>query len=453
MTTRGTIGVLVIGVPALALLAFGPRGRYGEPPERTVARYWEKWAGVEGQVMQRIVDRFNRTVGAEKSIWVEYNAVSSIEQRTLIATAGGDPPDVAGLYDFIVPQYADQGALRPLDDLARDAGVDLNTLKPVWLDICRYEGRLYALPSTPYTIGLYYNRELFRRAGLDPDRPPETIAEFTECVKRLTLSDAVTLSNGEQGQRIVQAGFTPSTAMLGWWTWVWPCFFDGRLWDGQRCLIDAPAGRAAMHWIAELRQAQGVEPMLSFEATSGAIESAQNPFLSGRLAMVFQGPWLSNWLARYAPKLDYAVAPFPSITRERRNVFASTDVFVIPAGSRRPREAMTFLAYMMRQEVLEELCREHNKLSPFRTPGPNFYATHPNPHVRVFDEMANSACAFGYPPMPMWLRVLDELKQMLNVVLAFPERTDSAMETAQRKVDEIVGDYRRMAARRRGGTP
>jgi ABC-type glycerol-3-phosphate transport system substrate-binding protein len=442
MNVRSIILVLALGLPALGLLAFGPRGQYGVPPARTVVRYWEKWTGVEGQAMQRIVERFNSTIGAAQHIWVEYSAVSSIEQRTLIATAGGDPPDIAGLYDFIVPQYADQGALRPLDDLLAEFGIDPGEFQPIWLDICRYKGQLFALPSTPYTIALYYNRELFRRAGLDPDRPPQTLAEFSAYAQRLTTRDA-------EG-RIVQAGFTPSMAMLGWWPWIWPCLCDGRLWDGQHCTLDTPAGRAAVNWLADLRDAQGALAMIAFEGTAGAIESAQNPFLSGRIAMVYQGPWMSNWIAKYAPTLDYDVALFPSVTRERRNVFASSDVFVIPTGARHPREAMTFLAYVLRQDVMEELCRNHNKISPFLKPGADFFAGHPNPHIRVFAELAASPDAFSYPQMPMWLQVLDELKPMLNTVLKEPQRANVAIETTQRKVNQIVQDYQDMAVRRGG---
>lgn len=441
MTMRGIILTVLLGAPAAWLLAFGPRGNYAVPPGRTVVRYWEKWTGVEGLAMKRVVDAFNRTVGARENIWVEYNAVSSIDQRTLIATAGGDPPDVAGLFDHVVAQFADQGALTPLDEWVTQAGIDLDAFKPVWLDIGRYRGRLYALPSTPFTIALYYNRHLFREAGLDPAHPPRTIAELDAAAAALT-------KRGPDG-KIVQLGFTTSPAMLGWWHWVWPKFFDATLWDGQRFRLDTPQARAAYHWIAQRRAKIGNADLLAFEAGAGAIEGSQNPFLSEQLAMVFQGPWVSNWINAYTPDLDYAVAPFPSVTADRHNVFASTDVFVIPRGARHPREAMVFLKYALRQDVLEELCKAHCKVSPFRHPRPAFFENHPNPYIHVFDQMANSPDAFGFPKMPMFANVSTELLYLLENVLRGVQSPDAAIEAAQTRIDTIVGEYQRMQAKRK----
>ena len=448
MNIRSIILGFVLGLPAVSLLICGPRGRPDVPPGRTVIRYWEKWTGVEGAAMQRIVDRFNATVGAAHGLWVDYQALGDVDKRMLIATAGGDPPDVAGLPDRFVPPYADQGALRPLDDLADEFGLDLAAFKPIWLDICRFDGTLYALPSTPYTIALYYNRQLFREAGLDPDRPPQTTAELNAYARRLTRVE----TNDPQDpgdDRIVQLGFTVSPAMLGWWHWVWPYFFDGTLWDGRRFTLDTPATHAALAWILDLRAALGNERVLQFEGTAGAIESAQNPFLSGRLAMVFQGPWLANWARVYAPDLDYGVAPFPSVDPQRPHVFASMDVFVIPAGARRPREAMIFLTYVLRQEIMEELCQAHGKVSPYRVPQPGFFARHPNPHIRLFDELAASPHAFGYPQMPTWAEAWTETLYLLETVLRGVRDPDEAIRATQAKMDGVVAHYERMAAQRR----
>lgn len=441
MRLQSTLLFLVLVLPAALLLLFGPRGSVDAPHDRLVLRYWEKWSGVEQQAITAIVQEFNDTVGAERGVWVEYNPISDIEKRMLIATAGGDPPDIAGLYDFILPQYADQDALLALDELIADAGVDLQSLNPIWLDICRYRGDLYALPSTPYTIALYYNRRLFREAGLDPNNPPRTTDEFYDAVIRLTRTD--------DAGRISQLGWTTSPAMLGWWPWIWPKFFDAPLWDGERFVLDAPEPRAAYDWLLRMRRELGPQAAGAFEASAAAIEGAQNPFLSERLAMVFQGPWMSKWLSTYAPQVDYGVAPFPSRTLERRNNFASADVYVIPRGARRPREAMIFLAYMMRQDVMEKLCKAHGKVSPFRTPGEDFARDHPNPHIDAFNELATSAHAFGYPQMPTWTQAMDNMRDLLVDLLRDDPRFDDALRRTQRQIQSGVEEYAAMSARRR----
>ncbi len=445
MNLRGTLLALVLGLPAVALLALGPRGRHEVPPGRTVVRYWEKWSGVEALAMRSLVDRFNAGEGAAAGIWVDYNAISAIEQRMLIATAGGDPPEIAGLYDYLVPQYADQGALLPLDDLVQDAGIDPAVFNPVWRDICTFRGRLYALPSTPYTIALYYNRRLFRAAGLDPNAPPRSTAELADFAGRLTRRE----TTPDGGERLVQLGFTPSPDVLGWWHWVWPRFFGAELWDGRRFVLDTPAARAAYEWIADQRRATGIEATLALESTLMAIEGAQNPFLSERVAMIYQGPWMSNWIRTYAPDLDYGVAPFPSSEPGRQYAFASADVFVIPNGARHRREALAFLKYLLRREMMEELCRAHNKLSPFREPGPDFFATHPNPYIRVFDELSRSPDAFGYPKMPTWQQASAELRALLTSILR-GAAVAPAVAASQARIDRMVAEYQHMAAQRGG---
>ncbi len=448
MSLRNLISALVLGLPVLLLLVFGPRGRTEIPAGRTVVVYWEKWTLAEGVAIQRIVNRFNETVGAERGIWVDYTALGDVDKRMLIATAGGDPPDVAGISDRFFPQYAAQSALTPLDALVREFDIDLSGFKPIWLDICRYDDTLFALPSTPFTVALYYNRAHFRAAGLDPDRPPRTTAELNDFAERLTRFDRGDPGD-PQDDRIVQLGFTASPSMLGWWHWAWPNFFDGRLWDGRRFALDTDAGRAAYAWMWDYRERVGNRLVLQFEGQQPIIESAQNPFLAGELSMVLQGPWLSAWAARYAPDLDYAVAPFPSVSTQRQHVLASTDFFVIPRNARRPREAMVFLKYMVSQPVLEELNRAHGKVSPFRRPQPAFYEGHVNPFVRVFDEMATSPYAFGSPPMPNWTEAWTETLYMTESIQRGVARPTAALTAAQEKIDVLVAQQERMAARRR----
>src|SRR5947209_5625785 len=149
---------------ALALIAAGfiARGAHDATPPvpegYTVVRYWEKWTGAEAEQMQQIVADFNATVGHERHIAVQYMSMSNIDQKTLVAIAAGVPPDVAGLWDQQVAQYAALGAVEPLDELAAAHGISEQTYLPVYWNGCRYAGHLYGLVSTPATIALHYNK-------------------------------------------------------------------------------------------------------------------------------------------------------------------------------------------------------------------------------------------------------------------------------------------------------
>src|ERR1041384_2656892 len=114
-----------IGLLALAIaLAAGFWGLFRPEPApadgRVHIRYWEKWTGFEEEAMRKVVEAHNRR---QDRVWGDYLAVSQVNQKMLPATAGGAPPDVAGVWDFDVVVFADYNALRPLDDLCRQGGI------------------------------------------------------------------------------------------------------------------------------------------------------------------------------------------------------------------------------------------------------------------------------------------------------------------------------------------
>src|SRR5207248_7919005 len=116
-----TIRTLLIGLllaTAAGILAFGPRGEARAPTGFTKIQYWEKWTGEEARQMKIIVDDFNNSVGKDKNIFVEYMSMTAVDQKTLVATAAGVPPDVAGVWDGQLVQFAAMDAIAPLDDMA-----------------------------------------------------------------------------------------------------------------------------------------------------------------------------------------------------------------------------------------------------------------------------------------------------------------------------------------------
>ena len=82
---------------------------------RITVTYWEKWTGSEGEAMRKIVDDYN---ASQDRIYVKMLTISAVNDKTLLAANGGNPPDVAGLWGEQVAQFADAKAVLDLTDLA-----------------------------------------------------------------------------------------------------------------------------------------------------------------------------------------------------------------------------------------------------------------------------------------------------------------------------------------------
>lgn len=384
--------------------------------------YWEKWTDFEGEAMDRVVDGFNKAerehAKADPSyrpIEVEKVTISSIEQKLLVASAGGNPPDVAGIYSFMTAGYADKGALTDLTELAKRDGIDRSQYVGRYYDLASHRGRLWGLPTTPASVALHWNKRLFHEAGLDPEKPPETLEELDAMAEKLTRWE-VTLPSGEKVQksgylpdvpasqkRLLQVGFLPMEP--SWWSYGWGFAFGGKLIDGDKVTANSPENVQAYEWVASYTKKLGVDAVQRFRSGFGSFASAQNPFLSGKLAMEIQGVWMYNFIKKFADGMLWGAAPFPAPAAhpERRGVAnAEVDALVIPAASKHPDEAWTFIKYTQRQDVMEELCLGQRKHTPLARVSEQFYAKHPNPYIRLFRELGASPNAWSAPKTGVW---------------------------------------------------
>lgn len=454
------IVILIAGVAAV-VLAFGPRGDQSLPKDRVIVDYWEKWTGNEEQQMRSIVDEFNNTVGAEKKIFVRYISTSSINQKTLVATAAGVPPDIAGLYDNNLVQFAAMDALEPLEDLAREHGITASYYKPAYWNAINYNGHLWCLISTPMAVALHYNKKAFADAGLDPERPPQTIEELDRYAKALTIVD----SSG----RVKQAGYIPLEP--GWFinhTCLW---FGGSIWDDEnhKFTLTDPRVVEAYRWIQSYSKTLGKDAITTFQSGFGNFDSPQNAFLAGQVAMEQQGPWMANFIYKLHPEMStvlwpkdvemtkplaerrknysWAVAPFPSNVPGMKDVtYVGFDAMTIPRGAKHKREAFEFIAWVNRQDIMEKLNKLHCKNSPLANVSSDFLEHHPNPYVDVFERLSMSPNAKACPQIPIMPEVFEELNvlsQQTALMRVDPAQALAEMQVRlQAKYDQFVAQQR-----------
>jgi ABC-type glycerol-3-phosphate transport system substrate-binding protein len=438
---NAVIAALVLG--ALLLLAFGPRAGDAYPSDCVIVDYWEHWSGDEEAAMRQIVDAFNRTIGRDKKIFVRYLSTSAIEQKTLVSTAAGAPPDIAGLYNQNIPQFAALDALEPLDNMAVEKGITPETYKRVFWDELSYDGHLYGLVSSAFDLGLYYNKQIFREnaeklraAGLDPERAPRTIAELDAYAAAIDRRDA--------SGNIEVAGYLPLEP--GWYqnyTCIW---FGGSWWDRQnkKFTFTSPGVVRAYEWIQGYSKRHGPGAETGFRSGMGSYDSPQNSFLAGRVSMVLQGTFLENVIRNQKPSMagQWGAAPFPSYDPSLKNVtYCNCDVRVIPRGAKHKREAFEFMAFANQQRNMEQLASLHGKISPLAQVSEKFFTNHPNPYIRVFDELAASPNAHPTEPVPILPEVNAEMNNFVQRLALLEVTPQQGLLDMQRRLQKKYDDF------------
>ena len=479
---RLAIGAIMI-VPALALIAFGPSGRTGAPPGRTVVTYWEKWTDFEGEAMRRLCGVFNETVGAEKGIYVDYNVTTQIELKTLVAAAGGDPPDLAGLWPDRVSAFASKGALQPLTERAAAAGINAETILPSYYNPCIYHDEMYCVPLTPWSVALYYNRDLFREvadeleaAGYSPEHAPRTIAELEDYCRILCVRN-------DRGE-IERMGYIPGAPWpVGWYWLTWPLWFNGSYHDGPdgKFIVNAEKHVEAYTWVQSFAKEYGYKDIQTYESSLANFNSPDNPFMIGKLAMMQQGPWFANMIQQYAPDIDFGAAPFPTLDGSEVS-FCGQDVLVIPAGAHHPDEAWAFIEwlytsgpinvpslkdepqpgyefYIEQTEAgpvrhpmpplrpIEWICWIHYKNSPLISPSEEFIATHPNPVIDVHERMARSEQAQSEPQLANWSEVRSTWEATYSDIWGGRAEPRERLDECQHRIDVLSELARRRMER------
>lgn len=468
--------VLLMVLPAIGLVLFGPRASVETPPDRVVVRYWEKWTDFEGEAMKRLVDVFNETVGKDQGIFVQYAATTQIDIKSLIAIAGGDPPDLIGLFPKDIISYAGKGALLPLDEQAAAAGID-EAMIPIYRDQCTYRGHLYGVTLTPWSLAMYYNREILREfaaplsaAGLDPNRAPRTTAELLEFCR--------IVQRRNEKQQLEALAYLPShSGKIGWYYHTWPIWFGGHLVDPETGLYtpNAPEHRAGFGWVQEYCEMIGHAELGLFESSLANFNAPDNPFMIGKLAMMRQGPWFANMIRQYAPELDYGAAPVPTVDGIERS-YVGQDVLVIPTGAKQPKEAWVFIEWLYLSEPInvparkpgehegydhyvtvedgkrvkhpmpalrpiEWICWIHYKNSPLENPSEVFLETHPNPVIEMHERLARNPMAQVDPKLSNW----SELEDALNAAYSDIWRSGKDVEERWLKLQERVNTLNEIA--------
>jgi multiple sugar transport system substrate-binding protein len=426
-------GPLLAALCALVLVAGCASPR---PSGRTEIVYWTGWSGAEFDVQKRLVDEFNRT-HPNVRVRMLCQMGNSGYQKVRIAFAGGATPDVMStVWAEEFASYAMRGVLTPLDGFMRRSGRDLDReFVPGFARMLRVEGHVYGLAATNDTTFVAFNRQIFREAGLDPARPPRTLDELDAAAKACTEYDR----NGN----FRRYGFQPGGLQL------WAYVFGGGWVDPvtHRVTANAPANIAALTWMASYARHYDLKKMQAFQTTFGSNTTPNGPFYVGKVAMEVTGEWERDYVARYAPKLDWGWFALPAPPGGRRNTtLAGGSIFVIPAACKQKEAAWEFVNWFTSPHAVKEFGWGIKNLPPLiavmRDP---VYQS--DPLYRFTTPIAAGQNSFGPPPIPIWTTYAREIGRVEEAALlggGDPKRLlDDLQRRMEKELAETIDDLHR----------
>ncbi len=298
MRRVGTAFVLLV---ALALAAAGAatssRAAAHAPTKITM---WVGWSARELKVFKSVAAEYDA-----KHPNVVVDVVGGINDNKIVAAirAGNAPDVVSSFNSYNVGTYCSSGGWIDLGPLLKQDKIDANSFPAAPRYYTQYGGKRCALPLLADDYGLYYNKAMFKAAGIA--HPPRTISELTTDAKKLT-------KRGADGS-IKVAGIDP---FIGFYENVperWATSF-GAQWlnsKGNSNLSKDPAWTKLMNWQKSLIDWYGYDKLVRFQAGLGDEFSASQAFETGKLAMNLDGEWRVAFLAAEHPELSYGTAPMP----------------------------------------------------------------------------------------------------------------------------------------------
>jgi sn-glycerol 3-phosphate transport system substrate-binding protein len=288
----------------------------------TKVNFWHSMAGdIGGKAIPQMVNEFN---GAQEKCYVVYTYQGSYDDSLNKLKAGlqsNDTPTVIQLFDIATRLMVDLDVVTPVQDFIDAENYDVSDLEPNVLAYYTVNGKQYSMPFNTSTPILYYNKDMFTAAGLDPENPPRTFEEFEVAARALTTKNA-------DGTTIYGGAF----AIYGW-------FFEQFLAVSGGYYADNNNGRDALATAATFNSPEGVAIMewwkrMYDEGIMGnygrTTVDTRNAFLAGQTAMFIDSTAvLRGMMDSSAGKFELGTAFLPRPNEEAFDQFGT----IIGGGS------------------------------------------------------------------------------------------------------------------------
>lgn len=287
LTAIAGLGLVAVAGPTVAQASATP-----------INMTWTVWGSTGDQSTYQA--RANLYTKSHPNVHIKVILLSNYDQQVETMIAAGKAPDLMNAAQDAAG-LGINGALMNLGPLIQQSHFNLNRFEPGYIGEYQYRGQTYALPDRGGYIMMYYNKTMFKKAGIAPPTKNWTWTDFLNASKKLTVK-----KNG----KVVQWGFAGSD----WWP-VYGSFVHqagGHFLNSNESTSVAASAQItkAMSFVQALEYKYDVTPTAVEWANMGKGEGGDAAFGQGKVAMLFTGFWDIGGYAT-TKGLNFGIAPLP----------------------------------------------------------------------------------------------------------------------------------------------
>ncbi len=267
--------------------------------------------------------------------------------KAIAAIRAGDPPHIVQVFEVGTQTMLDSGAIIPVTDLVKPGDIDFGDYIEPILNYYQVGGKLYSMPFNSSTAIIYYNKDVFQKAGLDPDRPPATYQDVEA-----------------MGRKIVASGAARHAITFGWPSWMleqahamhnrpYADRDNGRGGRATRVLFNEPFGVEVLsrwtRWAGEKLLAYG-----------GREYAPNKAFLAGEVAMLMQSTSQVTTIEK-AARFRVGTGFLPRIEGQPagKSVIGGASLWVLRGPGRSPEELDAIVKFFKFIAQPEETAKWH----------------------------------------------------------------------------------------------
>ena len=380
------------------------------------------------KVIDGMIDGFEKEHPDVKVEAVYAGNYDDTRVRALSAIKSGQPAQLSVLFSIDAYDLMEQDLIVPFDDVAKtDADKEwLKSFYPALMANGQIEGKTWGIPFQRSTIVMYYNKDMFRAAGLDPDKPPKTWDELVTDAKALA-------KDGRYGIMV------PST---GYPYWMLQCFAiqNGKELmnkDGTEVYFDDPAVVDGLGFWRSLTTEHKVSP-------DGLVEwgTLRQAFVQGQTAMMWHTTGNLTAVKNEA-KFDFGVAELPAHKQPGSPTGGGNFYLFKNASDDERAAALELIKYM----TAPERAAEWSVATGYVGTSPAAYET---PALKTYGEsfpqalVARDQLKVAVAEFSTWqtAQVREALNNAVQAALTGTKTPEEALKDAQATADRLLKPYR-----------